>query len=117
MKCNVSWFGVTGTLEDDPKTPEDAPVIFCQYGLVGPFGGLDNVFATGNFRASTSPTSVNKFPPRVKNTAVGKIHVWRDVTSRELPGDIGIASIRARLPQLQPTEQHIKYQDTHTAEM
>ena len=70
-------------------------------------------FATGNFRASTSPTSVNKFPPRVKNTAVGKTQVWRDLTSRELPGDTGIASIRARIPKLRPAEQYIKYQDTH----
>ena len=38
-KCNLSWFGVTGTPEDAPKTPEDAPVIFCQYGLVGPVRG------------------------------------------------------------------------------
>ena len=35
-KCNVSWFGVTGTPEDapntpedGPNTPEDAPVVFC----------------------------------------------------------------------------------------
>ena len=32
---NVSWFGVTRTPEDAPKTPEDAPIIFCRYGLAG----------------------------------------------------------------------------------
>ena len=32
---NVSWFGVTRTPEDAPLTPEDAPVMFCRYGLVG----------------------------------------------------------------------------------
>ena len=36
---NVSWFGVTRTPEDAPKTPKDAPVIFCRYGLVGPVWG------------------------------------------------------------------------------
>ena len=26
---NVSWFGVTRTTEGAPKTPEDAPIVFC----------------------------------------------------------------------------------------
>ena len=74
-------------------------------------------FETGNFRASTSTTSVNKFPPRVKNTAVGKTQVRRDLTFRELPGDTGIASIRARIQKLRPAVKYIKYQDTHADEM
>ena len=36
---NVSFFGVTRTPEDAPNTPEDAPVIFCRYGLAGPVWG------------------------------------------------------------------------------
>ena len=36
---NVSWFVVTRIPEDAPKTPEDAPVVFCRYGLVGPVRG------------------------------------------------------------------------------
>ena len=50
-------------------------------------------FATKVFRAGAGPTSANKFPPRVKNTAVGKTQVWRALTFRELPGATGIASI------------------------
>ena len=38
-------------------------------------------------------------------------------TFRELPGATGIASIRARIPTLRPTEKYIKYQDTHADEM
>ena len=97
-----------------PKMPRSSFVDTVSW---GPFGGLDNFFATGNFRASTSPTSVNKFSPRVKNTAVGKTQVWRDLTFRELPGDTGIASIRARIPKLRPAEKYTKYQDTHADEM
>ena len=97
-----------------PKMPRSSFVDTVSW---GPFGGLDNFFATGNFRASTSPTSVNKFPPRVKNTAFGKTQVWRDLTSQELPGDTGIVSIRARIPKLRPAEKYIKYQDTHADEM
>ena len=74
-------------------------------------------FATEVFHASAGPTSTNKFPPRVKNTAVGKTQVWRDLTFRELPGDTGIASIRARIPKLRPAEKYTKYQDTHADEM
>ena len=78
---------------------------------------LSTFFATGNFRASTSPTSINKFPPRVKNTAVKKTQVWRDLTFRELPDDTGIASIGAHIQKLWLTEKYIKYQDTHADEM
>ena len=97
-----------------PKMPRSS---FVDYVSWGPFGGLDNIFCDRKLSCSTSPTSVNKFPPRVKNTAVGKTQVWQDLTSRELPGDTGIASIRARIPKLRPAEQYIKYQDTHADEI
>ena len=70
-------------------------------------------FATEVFRASAGPTSANKFPPRVKNTAVGKTQVWRALTFRELPGATGIASIEACIQKLRLVEKYIKYQDTH----
>ena len=38
--------------------------------------------------------------------------MWRDLTFRELPGDTGIATIRARIKKLRPAEKYIKYQDT-----
>ena len=41
---NVSWFVVTRTPEDAPKTPEDAPVVFRRNGLVGPFRGPRQCF-------------------------------------------------------------------------
>ena len=69
-------------------------------------------FATEVFRASAGPTSANKFPPRVKNTAVGKTQVWRALTFRELPGATGIASIEACIQMLRLVEKYIKYQDT-----
>ena len=69
-------------------------------------------FATEVFRASAGPTSANKFPPRVKNTAVGKTQVWRALTFRELPGATGIASIEACIQKLRLVEKYIKYQDT-----
>ena len=40
----VSWFGVTRSPEDAPKTPEDALVVFCRYGLVGPVRGHRQCF-------------------------------------------------------------------------
>ena len=64
------------------------------------------------FRASTGPTRANKFPPRVKNTAVRKTQVWRALTFRELPGATGIASIEACIQKLRLVEKYIKYQDT-----
>ena len=69
-------------------------------------------FATEVFRASAGPTSANKFPPRVKNTAVGKTQVWRGLTFREVPGATGIASIEACIQKLRLVEKYIKYQDT-----
>ena len=69
-------------------------------------------FATEVFRARAGPTSANKFPPRVKNTAVGKTQVWRALTFRELPGATGIASIDACIQKLRLVEKYIKYQDT-----
>ena len=69
-------------------------------------------FPTEVFRASAGPTSANKFPPRVKNTAVGKTQVWRALTFRELPGTTGIASIEACIQKLRLVEKYIKYQDT-----
>ena len=69
-------------------------------------------FATEIFRASAGPTSANKFPPRVKNTAVRKTQVWRALTFRELPGATEIASIEACIQKLWLVEKYIKYQDT-----
>ena len=69
-------------------------------------------FATEVFRASTGPTSANKFPPRVKNTAVRKTQVWRALTFRELPGATGITSIGSCMQKLRLIEKYIKYQDT-----
>ena len=80
--------------------------------LWGPFGGLDNVFCDRSFRASAGPTSANKFPPHVKNTAVGKTQVWRALTFRELPGATGIASIGSCMQKLRLVEKYIKYQHT-----
>ena len=69
-------------------------------------------FATEVFRASAGLTSANKFPHRVKNTAVGKTQVWRALTFQELPSATGIASIEACIQKLRLVEKYIKYQDT-----
>ena len=71
-------------------------------------------FATEVFRASAGPTSANKFPPRVKNTAVRKTQVWRALTFRELPGATGIASIGARIQKLRLTEIKVRKISGHT---